>query len=193
MKKLTFVTAFVLALLSITAASATEMDSKAVEQIAVDLETLLSALEGVDHGDVTLRTYDSGISVYSIPLPEDMRPRLQAASASGKLAKDFAPLAVGLQLSNPTSFSSLITAVEALTSTDYNFWCVVANLKDVAQTKKTTLQMKGAGKVSDTLTFDAFSLHLPTVAATTTSVFGIVQLSCKVTSGGKAKAKFLAN
>lgn len=192
MKKLSFALVVALALLSMSAASAAEVDSRAVEQIAIDLETLLGVLEGVERDDVTVTAYDSGISMLSIPLPEAMRSRLEAASASSSLAKDFAPLALGLQLTNPSSFSSLITAVDALTDTEYNFWCAVVNLKEVDQTKKTTLQMKGVGKVTDSVLYEALTLNLPTVAATTPG-FGIVQLTCKVVGGGKVKSKVLAN
>ena len=142
MKKLTLVLAVTLVLAPLSAVAA-EREERAIEDLAVGLESLMGWIEGVDPADWSATTYDSGLTVYSIPLPEEMRAKLRAAGSSNTLAKDFAPLAVGLMLSDPTSFSSLISAVDALPSTEYNVWCAVANLRDTQQAKKTTVQMKG--------------------------------------------------
>lgn len=187
-KRLTFIVALAVSLISVAPATATDVDPRAVEDLAIQLEALLGTIEGVDFDNVTVKRYDNGMTALSVPLPAEQLVRLRAAKAAG--AKDFAPLAVGIQLSTPSSTSALIHAATALVNTTYNLWCAVVNLRATDQTKNTKLQMKGVDTVSGSVSYDANSATVVGSTPTTPNQAGrIVTNQCKVTGGGKAKSK----
>lgn len=170
--------------------SASEIDRRAIEEIAIDIEALVGTIEGVDLNNLPVKRYDSGISSISIPLSEDQLSRARAEKAAKPA--DFSTLAVGMSLSEPSSTSALITAANALTFTDYNVWCAVMNVRSNDQTKSTTLQMKGEAKVTDSVTYSAGTIEVIWISATTPG-FKLLQLICKVVGGGKVKAKVVSN
>lgn len=181
--------ALMLALAPLSSARAGEPDARAIENLLAGVEELIGGIEGVNFQELEVRKQGRLYSV-AIPIPEATRERLLARSAS---AGDFKPLACGLQLSNPGSFSSLITAVSALDDTDYNFWFATMNLRSSDQVKKTTFQRKGLGekfKVVDTLLYEAASLVLFTLEAN--SGVGSSTIQVKITGGGKAKTGYFA-
>ena len=78
--------------------------------------SLATEVEGrVDFDNVTVKRYDHGMTAISVPLPDAQITRLRAAKAAR--AKDFAPLAIGISLSAPSSVSVLIHAALALPGT----------------------------------------------------------------------------
>lgn len=189
-KKLASIAALAALLLVGAPVSASEIDRRAIEEIAIDIEALLGTIEGVDLNNLPVKRYDSGISSISIPLSEDQLARLRAEKAARPA--DFSSLAVGMSLSEPSSTSALITAANALTFTDYNVWCAVVNVRSNDQVKNTTIQMKGEAKVVDSVTYTAGTIEVIWISATTPG-FKILQLICKVAGGGKVKAKVVPN
>jgi len=177
----------------LTAAQASEViDGRVLEAIALDLEKLIGGLEGVDFDTLKLEEVGNGLYSVAIPLSPATRDRLLEASAS---AKDFQPLAVGLQLSDLDSLSTLITAVSALENASYTFWFAVVNFRDTDQVKKTTFQLKGPGekfKIVQDITYNALTLAA-LVSTQSSGDFGVHTIQVKVTGGGKAKTKYLAN
>lgn len=183
--------ALAIALMPLPGAAAAEVDARALESIVAGIESLVGGLEGVDLSELEVRSHRSGLRSVAIPLPEATRDRLLAQSAS---AKDFKPLAVGLQLTQPGNFSTLITAVSALTDRDYHFWFAVMNLRATDQSKKTIFQRKGPGqkfKVTETLDYDGGALILFFLEANSGNV-GASTIQVKITGGGKAKTGYFA-
>lgn len=189
-KKLASIAALAALLVAGAPVSASEIDRRAIEEIAIDIEALVGTIEGIDLRNLPVKRYDSGISSISIPLSEEQLTRLRAEKATK--AADFAALSVGMSLSDPSSTSALIMAANASTFTEYNVWCAVANLRNTDQTKNTTIQMKGEAKVTDSITYGSNSIGVFWISANTPG-FKILQLICKVVGGGKAKAKVVPN
>ena len=172
-------------------AHASDIDGRTLEAIAVDLERLIGGLEGVDFGSLKLEEVGNGLYAATIPLSAATRGHLLKATA----AKDFQPLAVGLQLSDLGSLGTLITAVDALQNTTYTFWFAVVNFRDTDQIKKTTFQLKGPGdkfKIVQDVTYGALSIAA-FVSSQGSGDFGVHTIQVKIAGGGKAKTKFLAN
>lgn len=189
-KSLIVLIALVVAGLPLSGAHAAEVEARALESIMANIESLVGGLEGVDLSALEVRSHGGRLHSVAIPLPEATRDRLLASSAS---AKDFKPLAVGLQLTSPTNLSTLITAVSALDDTLYNFWFAVMNLRASDQTKRTIFQRKGSGdkfKITDTFTYDALALVL--FFGEFNSGVGPSTVQVKITGGGKAKTGYFA-
>ncbi len=182
------------ALAPLSTASAAGMDAKDVEQIVVDLERVIGRLEGVDFSALKVRDHGNGLKSLAIPLPESVRNRLLAASASDALAKDFKAIAAGLQLTEPTSASILITAALAQVDVLYNFWWAVVSLKSSDQVKKTTFQMKGPGKkfkIVDEFLYPENAIQVYWTEQRSGD-FGFHTIQAKVVGGGKAKTLYFA-
>lgn len=180
-----------LASLVASPAVAGEPDSATVERIMLDLEKLIGRLEGVDYDALPVKDLGNGLYKVAIPLPEGTRERLLASSAS---AADFKTMAVGLQLSTPTSPSSVIMAVDALDNTDYNFWFAVGNLRTTDQRKRTIFQLKGPGdrfRLTDNILYEALRLVVFFTEQSSGDT-GFHTIQAKVANGGKAKAIYFA-
>ncbi len=188
MKKIVMLgVALVLALVPLSSVRATEMDARALERIVTDLESVIGRIEGVDFTALKVRSHGQGLYSVAIPMPEATRKQLLSGSSSQ--AADFKTMATGLSLSEPSSFSALITAASCLDDTFYNFWFVVGNARPTDQFKRTTFQLKGPGdkfKIVDTLVYDALSLVVFFTEQLSGDV-GFHTIQIKVTSGGKIK------
>lgn len=187
-KQLTLILILALTLAAAPMAAA-DSDALVKELFASELEAFLGPGVTLDNATVNLKK--DGISSISIPIPEEKMAAFRAQAASSG-AKDFATMATGMSLSEPSSFSALISAVSSQLLTDYNVWCVIANLRDTDQTKNITIQMKGEAKVTDSVTIAAATFHVFWINATTPG-FKIVTLQCKIGGGGKIKSKTLPN
>ncbi len=187
--------ALLLALAPLSAARAADVDAEMLEAIMVDLETLIGPLEGIDFGRVTARSYAGGMVSYSIPLPEGLRQRLSAASASTTSAKNFKALAAGLQRTSPSNASVLIHASLASPNSSYNFWCAVANISNSDERKSTTIQLKGPGekfRANSNIDYDAGTIVVNVVGDASSGDFGFHTILCKVGGAGKAKTLYIA-
>lgn len=182
------------ALAPLSVAAAASQQAEIVEGIVVDLERLFGRIEGVDYEALTVRDLGNGLRGVAIPLPEATLERLRAASASDASAADFKTMATGLQLTEPSSVSVLITAADALENTDYIFWFVVGNLRSTAEERKTTFQMKGPGdkfKHTAQIEYPARSLFALVVEESSGDA-GFHTIQAKVAKGGKAKTIYFA-
>lgn len=166
---------------------------------ALALETLFQ--EAMGAGDVKPIFADLGNGFHSmeIPLSDEAIASLEAAAQTDLETGKAQPpklqvLATGVQVSQPTSTSTLIHAALSNKTLAYNHWIVVVNVGPTV-TKKTTFALSGPKKFNRVaqVTYNASTIfaiwYNPGAGVNTT---GIYTFKGTVDGGGNTTSKYYA-
>lgn len=113
-----------------------------LEAAVQQMEGLLADLTGIRDVKPVFKDHGGGLYSVSIELPENAAELIASSMAARKLSI----LAVGHQLTTPSSLSAMIHAALSNVGSDYNFWWAWLNTGNSTVFKKTTNIIKGPGR-----------------------------------------------